>query len=295
MEKLYSPATIRKLKEKHDFRFSKSLGQNFLTDENIVNKIAEGAEIGSEDLVIEIGPGMGVLTAAAAEMAAAVIAVEIDSHLIPILRETLSAYKNVTIVNADIMKTDVRDLIAKAKSQSGRAFSGVKIIGNLPYYITTPILMKILEENGHGDGFDSITVMLQKEVAERINAEPGSKAYGALSLAVQYYCTVDMVASVPKEVFMPRPKVDSAVIRLNLRKSAPVKLTSPGDFFAVIKAGFGQRRKTLLNSLTGVCGLEKTDIAEILEQVGVAPQRRAETLSLREFADIANQCTAKKE
>ena len=142
---------------------------------------------------------------------------------------------------------------------------------------------------------ENITVMVQKEAAQRLCARQQSRDIGAISLAVQYYCTVDMVASVPKEVFMPRPKVDSAVIRLKLRKSAPVKLTSPGDFFAVIKAGFGQRRKTLLNSLTGVCGLEKADIAEILEQVGVAPQRRAETLSLREFADIANQCTAKKE
>ncbi|WP_206460107.1 16S rRNA (adenine(1518)-N(6)/adenine(1519)-N(6))-dimethyltransferase RsmA [Anaerovorax sp. IOR16] len=285
MDKLYSPNTIRKIKEKHGFRLSKSLGQNFLTDANIVNKIIEGSAIGQDDLVVEIGPGIGVLTAAAASYAGKVVAVEIDSHLIPILEETLAEYNNISILHADILKTDLIKVLEQYKEINGKPRTGVKVIGNLPYYITTPIIMKLLED---AVPVDSITIMMQKEVADRIKSGPGTKAYGALSVAVQYYCTVASVASVPKEVFVPQPKVDSAVIRLDLRKEKAVKLTSESVFFAVVKNGFGQRRKTLLNSLTGVMGKTKEEISKALTEAGIDPIRRAETLSIEEFASLSN-------
>ncbi|MEA4987388.1 MAG: 16S rRNA (adenine(1518)-N(6)/adenine(1519)-N(6))-dimethyltransferase RsmA [Anaerovorax sp.] len=285
MDKLYSPNTIRKIKEKHGFRLSKSLGQNFLTDANIVNKIIEGAAIGEDDLVIEIGPGIGVLTAAAASCAGKIVAVEIDSHLIPILKETLAEYDNISILHADILKTDLVEVLEKYKEINGKPRTGVKVIGNLPYYITTPIIMKLLED---AVPVDSITIMMQKEVADRIKSGPGTKAYGALSVAVQYYCTVASVASVPKEVFIPQPKVDSAVIRLDLRKEKAVELTSESVFFSVVKNGFGQRRKTLLNSLTGVMGKTKDEILQALKDAGIDPIRRAETLSIEEFASLSN-------
>ncbi len=288
--KLYAQSTINEIRLRYDFRFSKSLGQNFLTDKNIIDKIIEDSYIGEDDLVIEIGPGIGVLTQAAAETGARVIAVEIDKNLIPILRETLGEYERVQVVNADILKTDINALIRQAEEAEGRNFRSVRIIGNLPYYITTPIIMKILEEGVHAT---SITIMMQKEVAERINAEPGTKAYGALSVAVQYYCSVKPVARVPKEVFMPQPKVDSAVIRLDLREEKPVDLVEEKVFFACIKAGFGQRRKTMSNSLTGLCGLEKSQVLEVLEELGIDPRRRAETMSIQEFAGVANLVAGK--
>ncbi|MDD3873513.1 MAG: 16S rRNA (adenine(1518)-N(6)/adenine(1519)-N(6))-dimethyltransferase RsmA, partial [Methanosarcina sp.] len=216
MDKLYSPATIQKIKNKYEFQLSKSLGQNFLIDGNLVDRIIENSLIGKEDLVIEIGPGIGVLTAAAAKKARKVIAVEIDRNLIPILQETLAGYDNIEIINRDIMKTDFREIIKNAEKGNKRPFNSVKIIGNLPYYITTPIIMKILEEDGRGL-IGNITIMMQKEVADRIRAIPGSKVYGALSVTVQYYCIVDKIASVSKEVFVPKPKVDSSVIRLTIR------------------------------------------------------------------------------
>lgn len=289
MDKLYAPGTIRQLKDRHDFRLSKSLGQNFLTSQHVVDKIIEGSQMGSDDLVIEIGPGMGVLTAAAAKQCRKIVAVEIDSHLLPILQETLADYHNAEIVHQDILKVDFNRLIQTEESEEG--FGGIKIIGNLPYYITTPIIMKILED---GVKADSITIMLQKEVADRICASPGRKTYGAISVAVQYYCTVHPVAAVSKEVFFPKPKVDSAVIRLDIRKEKPVKLSNETVFFAVIKAGFGQRRKTLLNALTGVCGKTKEEISFVLEAVGIESSRRAETLSIEEFASLANEvCSVK--
>ncbi|WP_130863056.1 16S rRNA (adenine(1518)-N(6)/adenine(1519)-N(6))-dimethyltransferase RsmA [Bacilliculturomica massiliensis] len=285
MDKLYSPATIRQIKDRHNFRLTKSLGQNFLTDGNIVDKIVESAAAGPTDLIIEIGPGIGVLTAAAAAAAGQVVAVEIDRNLIPVLAETLKEYDNVEIINRDILKTDLTEVIGNYEKINGAERTGVKIIGNLPYYITTPIIMKILED---GVKADSLTIMLQKEVADRILAGPGTKIYGALSVAVQYYCTVSLVAKVPKEVFVPQPKVDSAVIRLDLRKEKPVELISEEAFFATVRGGFGQRRKTLLNSLTGVMGRTKEEIGEALKQAGIDPRRRAETLSIQEFADLAN-------
>lgn len=280
--KLYAPSTIKDIKERYGFKLSKSLGQNFLTDKNIIDRIIGSAEIGPDDLVIEIGPGIGVITREAAETARKVIAVEIDKNLIPILKETLSDVDNVEIVNQDILKTDVNQLIAN----QGDSISGVKIIGNLPYYITTPIIMKLLED---GVMADSITVMMQKEVADRIKASPGTKAYGALSVAVQYYCTVEGVVNVPKEVFVPQPKVDSTVLRLSIREEAPVKLSDREIFFRCVKAGFGQRRKTLLNSLMGIEGITKEEVKEALDAAGIDSARRAETLDLEEFAKLSNE------
>jgi len=282
--KLYAPSTIQAIKERHNFQLSKSLGQNFITDKSVIERIVEGSDVGKDDLVIEIGPGIGVLTAEAAESAAKVVAIEIDKKLIPILAETLAEYDNIRVINQDILKTDINEIIREER-EAGSFTGGVKIMGNLPYYITTPIIMGILEK---GVEADSITIMMQKEVADRIKAAPGGKIYGAISVAVQYYCEVEQVASVPKEVFVPRPKVDSAVLKLSIRKERPVDLIDEKSFFACIKAGFGQRRKTLLNSLTGVNGLPKEDIKEILEAAGVDPARRAETLDINEFAAIAN-------
>ena len=289
--KLYAPSTIEAIKEKHRFQLSKSLGQNFITDKNVIERIVEGAGPTEDDLVIEIGPGIGVLTAEAAQQAAKVVAIEIDSKLIPILDETLAEYDNVEVINQDILKTDLNVIIDEQRAKG--SFSGdVKIIGNLPYYITTPIIMHILENSIRAE---SITVMMQKEVADRIKASPGNKTYGAISAAVQYYCEVEQVVSVPKEVFVPRPKVDSAVLKLTIRDKNPVDLIDEKAFFACIKSGFGQRRKTLLNSLTGTYGLPKDEIRRILEEAGIDPVRRAETLDMNEFAAIANGVAAAKQ
>ena len=287
--KLYAPSTIRAIKEKYGFRLSKSLGQNFLTDKNIIDQIIEGAGIGEEDLVIEIGPGIGVLTWEAAQIAQKVIAVEIDKNLIPILKDTLQEAQNTEIVNRDILKTDLNTLIKteKAAAEAERKpFAHVRVIGNLPYYITTPIIMKLLEDNVQAD---SITVMMQKEVAERMRALPGTKAYGALSVAVQYHCIAENVVNVPAGCFLPQPKVDSAVLRLDMRREAPVQLRDKDMFFRCVKAGFGQRRKTLSNALMGVENMTKELAKEILEGADIDPGRRAETLDLEEFARLSNE------
>ena len=283
--KLYAPSTIREIKEKYGFRLTKSLGQNFLTDKNIIDRIIEGAQIDKNDLVIEIGPGIGVITYEASLAARKVIAVEIDRNLIPILAETLAERDNIEIVNRDILKTNVNVLIAEAREKDS-AIEKVRIIGNLPYYITTPIIMKLLEDGVCADG---ITVMMQKEVADRIKAPAGNKTYGALSVAVQYYCEVEGVVNVPKEVFVPQPKVDSAVLNLKIRKEKPVELIDDQVFFQVVKAGFGQRRKTLNNSLMGVEGITKEIAGAALEAAEIEPSRRAETLTLEEFAKLSNE------
>ena len=282
--KLYSPATIKDIRERYGFRLTKSLGQNFLTDKNIIDNIIEASNIGENDLVIEIGPGIGVITKEAAAKAGSVIAVEIDKNLIPILQETLADETNVKIINRDILKTDLTAVIEEKKKNFPQMES-VRIIGNLPYYITTPIIMKLLED---GVPADSITVMMQKEVADRIKAAPGKKERGALSVAVQYYCQVVKVTDVPKEVFVPAPKVDSTVLRLDIRKEKPVELKDDKLFFKAVKSGFAQRRKTLLNSLASGTGLGKDKIGQILEEAGIDPGRRAETLDIDEFAKIAN-------
>ena len=277
--KLYAPSTIRGIKEKYGFKLSKSLGQNFLTEKNIIDKIIDSTDITDEDLVIEIGPGVGVLTYEAAQRAKKVIAVEIDKNLIPILKDSLAEFDNVEVINQDVLKTDLNQIITDSGCREA------KIIGNLPYYITTPIIMGILESNTIAD---SITIMMQKEVADRIKAGPGSKTYGALSVAVQYYCEVETVAIVPKEVFFPAPKVASAVLKLVIRKEKPVELIDEKMFFRCIKAGFGQRRKTLSNSLMGLGDVTKEQVKACLEELGIDEKRRAETLSLEEFAIIAN-------
>ena len=280
---LYNPSTIRMIKARYGFKFSKSLGQNFITEKSVIDGIVEGAMLTKEDLVIEIGPGIGVLTAGAGEAAGKVVSVELDPNLIQVLTDTLAQYDNVKIVHNDILKTDLPALIAEEKGD----LRHVKIIGNLPYYITTPILMKLLQS---GVPAESITVMMQKEVADRICAGAGTKAYGALSVAVQYYCAVTKVEDVPKEVFMPQPKVDSTVIRLDLRDEPAVLVQDEKIFFRTVKAGFSQRRKTLLNSLQSA-GLSKAAVQACLLKADIDPKRRAETLSLEEMARLADQIT----
>lgn len=281
--KLYTTSAIHEIEQQFGFRLSKSLGQNFLIDKNIRDKIVEGSLIGPEDLVIEIGPGVGVLTQLLAAQAEHVVAIEIDKGLIPILEETLQDYPNAEVVNEDVLSCDLKSLIESRKTKGA-----VRFVGNLPYYITTPIIMKILEERLPAD---SITVMVQKEVAERLAAKPGKKTYGAITVAVRYYCEVTKVVSAPREVFYPKPNVDSLVLRLDIRKECPVTLLDESVFFAVVKAGFGQRRKTLHNALTGLYGMDKSQTGEILDKAGIDPGRRAETLDMDEFALLANTIT----
>lgn len=275
---LYSPQVIKAIKQKFEFKNSKSLGQNFLTDPEVIRAIVSGAEVSEKDLVIEIGPGFGVLTDEAAKHAGKVIAIEIDKDLLPVLEFTLAAHKNIEIINEDVLKIDLNELIDNVKIEN------VKIIGNLPYYITTPILMKLLESNLNAE---SITVMMQKEVADRILAEPGGKEYGALSVAVQYRTIAETIIEVPRESFFPAPKVDSEVLKLTLREEPAVKPIDEALFFRLVKAGFSQRRKTILNSLS-TSGYPKEEIAACLEAVGIDNKRRAETLSLQDFCSISD-------
>lgn len=286
MEKLYNPRVVRNLRDKYDFNMAKSLGQNFITDESVIDRIVESSGAGPTDLVIEIGPGFGVVTAGLAAVSGRVTAIEIDKKLIPILSETVGGYDNVKVINADVLEVDIKALIEQERQlPDGTMATGVKIVGNLPYYITTPILMKLFEDLVPAD---SITIMIQKEVAQRIAAPPGKKTYGNLSVAVQYYCDIVYVDTVPASVFVPRPKVDSAILRLDIRKERPVKLISEELFFECIKAGFGKRRKTLGNSLVGVNGADKATVDRALTAAGVDPVRRAETLTIEEFAAVAN-------
>lgn len=282
---LSSPGTVKSIREKYGLQLSKSLGQNFITDRNILEKIIEGAGVEDGDMVVEIGPGIGVLTAELAQRASFVTAVEIDGRLIPILEETLAEYDNIRIVNQDILKTDLSQIIEESR-QAGRFTGKVHIIGNLPYYITTPIIMKLLEEQVPAD---SITVMMQKEVADRIKSAPGSKTYGAISVAVQYYCRVIKVTDVPKEAFVPRPKVESTVLNLEPLDAKAIELKDEKAFMRCIKAGFAQRRKTLLNSLASAGGMDKDKVKMILASAGIDPGRRAETLTVEEFGRIANE------
>ena len=280
---LSSPAVVNRIRDRYDLKPSKSLGQNFITDGNIVSKIVDGAGITEEDLVIEIGPGIGVLTSVLAERAAFVAAVELDKRLIPVLEETLMEYSNVRVINADILKTDLHQLVRTCREEG--LFTGkVRVIGNLPYYITTPIIMKLLEEQVPAD---SITVMMQKEVADRIRSAPGSRTYGAISVAVQYYCRVEKVTDVPKEAFIPRPKVASTVLNLEPLEEK-IEVADEKMFLRCVKAGFAQRRKTLLNSLSAGGGMDKDRVRKILEAAGIDPGRRAETLTVEEFGRIAN-------
>ena len=279
--KLSSPAATAAILEKYKFHFQKKYGQNFLIDANIVNKIVEAAAITKEDCVIEIGPGIGTLTQYLAEAAGSVIAVEIDNNLIPILEDTLSEYPNASVIHGDILKVDLNKLVME-KNQG----KPVKVVANLPYYITTPIIMELLESHLP---IDSITVMVQKEVADRMEVGPGTKDYGALSLAVQYYSSPKIMINVPKTCFIPQPNVGSAVIRLTLHDNPPVKVSDEALLFQIIRASFNQRRKTLVNSLSngGICNKEVIVLA--LQHMGLSESIRGEALTLEEFAQLSNE------
>ena len=285
--KLYSLETIRYLKDKYGFKLSKSLGQNFMTDMNKLRAIVDASGTGEEDLVIEIGPGIGALTAVAADAASHVTAIEIDEGLRPILSETLADKGNVDVVFADVLDVDLKKFIEDKKREFD-VVGRVRIMGNLPYYITTPIVMKLLESDL---GVDSITIMTQKEVAERMGAGPGGKEYGALSLMVQYRCRVEQVTRVPRECFYPVPKVDSAIVNFTMLGEKSVAVDDEKVFFDCIRAGFGQRRKTLLNALSAGLGKPRDQIRTCLERAGIDPSRRAETLTQEEFAGLANEIT----
>lgn len=268
--------------QKYDFVFQKKFGQNFLIDTHVLDKIVSAAEITKEDVVLEIGPGIGTLTQYLAYQAKEVIAVEIDKALIPILQDTLSAYDNVTILNEDILKVDINRLVEE-KNQ-GRP---IKVVANLPYYITTPIIMGLFESHVP---VASITVMVQKEVADRMQVGPGTKDYGALSLAVQYYAEPYIVANVPQNCFMPRPKIGSAVIRLTRHKQPPVNVKDEKLMFRLIRASFNQRRKTLANGLKNDSSLNytKETVERAIADCGFSPTIRGEALTLDEFARLAN-------
>ncbi|MCC3869200.1 16S rRNA (adenine(1518)-N(6)/adenine(1519)-N(6))-dimethyltransferase RsmA [Terrisporobacter mayombei] len=281
MDRLSSHKATKEVVQKHNFKFSKSLGQNFLIDTNVIDSIIEGARVKEGDYVIEVGPGIGTLTKEMGRTAEKVVAIEIDKTLIPILEETLSDFSNIEVINKDILKVDVQELIEE-KLNGGP----VKLIANLPYYITTPIVMKFLEED---IPVTDIVVMVQKEVADRMNAKPNTKDYGALSVAVQYYCDTEIVAKAPRHMFMPQPNVDSTVIGLHVREEMKYPVDNEDIFFKTVKASFGQRRKTLLNSLSGLGFLSKDQIKQALQEANIDEKRRGETLSIEEFASLANE------
>ncbi len=266
--------------QKYNFVFQKKFGQNFLIDPRVLEKIVDAAQITPQDCVLEIGPGIGTMTQYLAESAREVVAVEIDRALIPILQDTLSAYDNVTVLNQDIMKVDVGRIVEERNQ--GRP---IKVVANLPYYITTPIIMGLLENHVP---LQSITVMVQKEVAERMQVGPGTKEYGALSLAVQYYAMPEVVAHVPSNCFMPRPNVDSTVIRLTRYQEPPVEVADEKYLFALIRASFNQRRKTLANGLLGGMGLPREQVVAALEEMGLPASARGEALTLEQFARLSN-------
>ena len=264
-------------------RPAKSLGQNFLIDEEVISAIVEGSGVNEKTLVIEIGPGTGALTLPLAEKAGRVVAVELDERVIPGLRVKTFSLGNVEIIHDDILRTDLKEIIRHQFAEYD--LDEVRIVGNLPYYITTPIIMKLLESD---TGASSITVMMQKEVGDRIAAEPGTKLAGAITYSVHYYADVTPVVSAGRECFYPAPKVDSVVLRLDIRDQRAVSVADEKLFFSCIKAGFSQRRKTLLNSLMSLGGYEKSEIAEALESAGIDPGRRAESLSMEEFARLSD-------
>ena len=282
MEKLSNPQKTIEVLQKYNFSFQKKFGQNFLIDPHVLDKIIAAAEITKDDFVLEIGPGIGTLTQYLAEAAREVVAVEIDSTLIPILEDTLSAYDNVSVINEDVLKVDLRKL---AEERNGG--KPIKVVANLPYYITTPIIMSLFESHVP---LNSLTVMVQKEVALRMQAGPGTKDYGALSLAVQYYASPYLAANVPPNCFMPRPNVGSAVIRLTRFEETPVQVKDEKLLFRLIRASFNQRRKTLQNGLVNSQELDftKEQVAAAIATLGVSPSVRGEALTLEQFAALAN-------
>ena len=287
MATLGNPKNTIEVLQKYHFNFQKKFGQNFLINTSILEEIIDAAEITREDFVLEIGPGIGTMTQYLCEAAREVVAVEIDTNLIPILGDTLSAYDNVEVMNADILKVDIAKL---ADERNGG--KPIKVVANLPYYITTPIIMGLFESHVP---IDSITIMVQKEVADRMQEGPGSKEYGALSLAVQYYAKPEIVVNVPPSCFMPQPKVGSAVIRLTRHENPPVDVDNEKLMFQVIRASFNQRRKTLANGLNnfGSFSLGKEEIQKSIEELGVPVNIRGEALSLEQFAKLSNIINAK--
>ncbi len=288
MATLGNPQKTIEIIKKYEFAFQKKFGQNFLIDTHVLDKIIAAAGVTKDDCVLEIGPGIGTMTQYLAENARHVVAVEIDSNLIPILNETLADYENVTVIHADILKVDINQITEQYNG--GRP---IKVVANLPYYITTPIIMGLFENMVP---IDNITVMVQKEVADRMQVGPGSKDYGALSLAVQYYAEPYIVANVPPNCFLPRPNVGSAVIRLTRHKEPPVKAEDSGLMFRLIRASFNQRRKTLQNGLNNSPEIPfaKEQITEAVESLGLGPSIRGEALTLEQFASLSNYFTGMK-
>ena len=282
MANLGNPKNTIEIIQKYEFMFQKKFGQNFLIDTHVLEKIISAAGITKVDCVLEIGPGIGTMTQYLAENAGHVVAVEIDRNLIPILKETLADYDNVTVINEDILRVDI-----KALAEEYNGGKPIKVVANLPYYITTPIIMGLFES---GVPIDNITVMVQKEVADRMKEGPGSKDYGALSLAVQYYAEPEIVANVPPNCFIPRPNVGSAVIRLTRHKEMPVEVKDPALMFKIIRASFNQRRKTLQNGLGNAPELPytKEQIAAAIAEMGLTPTIRGEALSLAQFAQLSD-------
>jgi 16S rRNA (adenine1518-N6/adenine1519-N6)-dimethyltransferase len=288
MAYLGTPSATKEIINKYSFAFQKKFGQNFLIDSNVLESIIRGAEITKDDFVLEIGPGIGTMTQYLCEAARQVVAVEIDKMLIPILEDTLSEYDNVEVINQDVLKVDIKSL-AEEKNNG----KPIKVVANLPYYITTPIIMGLFES---GVPIDSITIMVQKEVADRMQTGPGSKDYGALSLAVQFYATAKVILNVSATCFMPRPNVDSAVIKLTRHKEPTVNVTDEKLMFKIIRASFNQRRKTLVNGLKNSPELSfsKEQIVKAIEKIGKPETIRGEALTLEEFAELANAFTELK-
>lgn len=289
-EKLSNPQVTISVIKKYDFSFAKKFGQNFLIDDHVIKKIIKAAEITEKDMIIEIGPGIGTMTQYLAESAGHVIAVEIDQRLLPVLAETLAPYDNVTVVNEDILKCNIEELIKEVSAKTGMNVTkeNIKVVANLPYYITTPIIMGLFENHIPAA---SITVMVQKEVADRMNAEPGGKDYGALTLAVKYYSETYIAANVPPNCFIPRPGVGSAVIRLKAFTEPPVKVKDEKMMFRLIRASFEQRRKTLKNGIgnANIPGITKEAVDDALREMGLDENIRGERLSLDEFAELTDR------
>lgn len=288
MSKLGNPRNTMDIINKNKFVIQKKYGQNFLIDANILEKIVDAADITEDDFVIEIGPGIGALTQYLCESAKEVVAIEIDKKLIPILEDTLKDYSNVTVLNQDVLKTDIKALVENLND--GRP---IKVVANLPYYITTPIIMDLFEKEVP---LISVTVMVQKEVGERINAMPGTKEYGALSLAIQYYSVPELVTTVAPNCFIPKPNVDSIVVKMEKHKEFPVRADDERLLFKVIRASFNQRRKTLINGLynAGVTNNSKDELGDLLESIDIKRNVRGEDLSLEEFAKLSNEINKNK-
>ncbi|GGA51165.1 16S rRNA (adenine(1518)-N(6)/adenine(1519)-N(6))-dimethyltransferase RsmA [Paenibacillus physcomitrellae] len=282
-EEVSTPKRTKEIIQKYGFQFKKSLGQNFLIDQNILGKIVGAADLDSSKGALEIGPGIGALTEKLADAAGKVVAVEIDQRLLPILGDVLQPFSHVKVVHGDVLKLDLKQLF----QEEFGGVSQVSVVANLPYYVTTPILMKLLEERLP---LENIVVMIQKEVAERMAAAPGGKEYGSLSIAVQYFSEPELVCVVPHTVFIPQPNVDSAVIRLKVRQERPVEVRDEAFFFEVVQASFAQRRKTISNNLKSrfFAKEDRTELERLLALADIEPVRRAETLSIEEFARLSN-------